>query len=354
MRIHVLSALLLALIAAAPGVRAQALSEEDANRPIARVGDELITIGEFTRQMQIRIQEVQAATGKPVNPDVRFRRALMNELVQGHVLSVAARNAGVEITDEELAAEFEERKAALGDEGAYQEYLNRMNLTEEALKENMRSRMRVTRFVDQNAGEISASDEEITETYEALKKQGVMTRTEKTRDIAAILLRPDGESDEAWRAAEERANAVHGRLAAGEDFQELARELSDEPNTASRGGLIREMKHGSFYPELEEAMDALEPGAFSKPVRSAMGWYLVTVVQENEPGTIPLEGVREGVEMEVIEGKRRAAIAEIVADAQKLMRIEMLGVPEEAGAGSPGGGAPDAPADGGVIAPAEP
>lgn len=337
MKFHPLFGLAVCLLGFAQAACSQALPQADAERPLAQVGDEVITVGEFAREVQIRLRDIQATTGKAITPDLRFRRALMNELVNGRVLSVAARNAGVKISDEEVEKEFSERKAALGDEAAYAAYLERMNLTEAELKENIRSRMRVTRFVDETSGELTASDKEIEEAYEVLKARGAMTRTEKTRDIAAILLRPAGESDEDWKAAEERAKKVYERLVAGEEFQALARELSDEPNTANRGGVLREMKFGSFYPELETAMDALAPGAYSEPVRSSSGWYLVTVLQVNEPGTIALDTVREGVEQEVIANKRKKVMADIVADTQKLLRIELIPSPETGG-GTDGAG----------------
>jgi len=325
---HRLYVLAVCVLAVSQAVHSQASPEVDLDRPLARVGDEIITVGEFAREVQIRLRDIQATTGRTVKPDLRFRRAMMNELVNGRVLSVAARNAGVKISDEELQKEFEERKAALGDEAAYAAYLERMKLTEDALRENIRSRMRVTRYVDETAGELTATEEEIQEAYESLKARGAMTRPEKTRDIAAILFRPAGESDEDWQAAEARAIKAHERLVAGEDFKELAKELSDEPNTAKRGGVLREMKFGTFHPELEEAMDTLETGAFSNPVRSTVGWYLVEILQINEPGTIPLDSVREGVEQEVIDAKRKKVMAEIVADAQKLLRIELVPSPE--------------------------
>lgn len=330
-RIYAAAALLFAI-----GATAQLPPGGDPDQVLARVGDEVITAGEFVREMEFRIQELQMRTGQNLEPDRRLRQALMSEMINGRILSVAARNAGVEVTDEELEAEFEQRKASFASEADYEAYLRRLGISEAELKKNIRSRLRVTRFVDRKAGDLTPSDAEIEEAYETLKERGDLTRTEKTRDIAAILIAPDGESDEAWRAAEKRAGDVHDRLEAGEDFQELAREVSDEPQTAAGGGVLKEMEFGSFYPELEAAMDELAPGAYSRPVRSVKGWYLVTILKINEPGTMPLERVREMIARELVEQKRKAVINDIVEEARKLMRIELVEAPEAAG-GQTGG-----------------
>lgn len=87
------------------------------------------------------------------------------------------------------------------------------------------------------------------------------------------------------------------------------------------------MKVGSFFPELEEAMNGLKVGEVSEPVRSTMGWYLLSVREENSPGTIPLEKVADHLRKQVIDTKRKAIVAEIVTEAQKLIRVEMMELP---------------------------
>lgn len=317
-------------LAASTQAQGQELTPEQAAQVIARVGDEVITAGEFARDVHFKIRQIEGTTGQKVNPDLRFRRALLGEVINSRILGIVARNAGTTVSDEALEQEFQERKELFDSEEAYQGYLKRLNMTEADLRENVRSRLRVKNFVDEKTGELSATDEEITKAYETLKAEGKMNRKENTRDIAVMLLRAKGGSDEDWRGAEERANAARARVLAGESFETVARELSEDPATAPRGGVLREMKIGSFYPELETAMSTLKPGDVSEPVRSVMGWYVITILAENAPGTVPIESTRDILKDQVIEGKRREIIAKIVADAQKLIRVELVEEPAPA------------------------
>ena len=41
------------------------------------------------------------------------------------------------------------------------------------------------------------------------------------------------------------------------------------------GGLLGQLSSGDTVPEFEQAMDALQPGELSKPVRSPFGWHLI-------------------------------------------------------------------------------
>lgn len=344
-------ALFLLLPALAP---AQNLTPEQAAQVIARVGDEDITAGEFMRDMQIKVTQITSSTGKQFNPDLRFRRAVLDEIINNRILNIAARNSGLKVSDEEVETDFQERKKVFDSEEKYQNYLKRSNMTEADLRDAVRTRLQVKKFVDQETGVLTASEEEIAALYEKLNAQGKMKRTEVTRDLGVMLFRAQTGTDEAWLAAEERAKAAKARLDAGETFDAVAREVSEDPVTAPEGGLLREMRIGSFYPELEAALKDLAPGAVSAPVRSVMGWYLITIVSENEPGTIPLDTVRKRLETEIIEGKRRETIIKIVEQARTLIRVEVMDAPMAPSAPAPAP-APEAPAPapGAPAAPAE-
>ena len=337
----------LALFVPASSLCAQELTEDQAAQIVARVGDEVITAGEFARDLQFKVRQIESTSGQKINPDLRFRRAILTEMISSRILSIVARNAGTEVSQEEIDKDFQERKDVFDNEEAYQGYLARMHMTEEAMKENVRTRLRVKKYVDEKTGELTATEEEIVAAYDKLKAQGKMNRNVDTRDIAVMLFRAKGGSDEAWRDAEERAKAALARVEAGEAFDAVARELSEDPATAPRGGLLREMKVGTFYPELETAMKELKMGESSAPVRSVMGWYVVTILAENKPGIVPIESMRDVLHDEVIEGKRRAKVGEIVSAAQTLIRVEILEGPAPATA-APEALTPPAPA------PAEP
>ena len=90
-----------------------------------------------------------------------------------------------------------------------------------------------------------------------------------------ILIKPGALLDE--QAALARARELRRRLLAGEDFAALAREYSDDKATATQGGELGWVDPGQMVPEFQRAMDALEPGEISEPVKSGFGWHLIQV-----------------------------------------------------------------------------
>ena len=78
--------------------------------------------------------------------------------------------------------------------------------------------------------------------------------------------------------ARRRLVALKERLDNKADFAELAR-LQSEDTSAAKGGDLGWLTPGGTVPEFERAMDALEPGQVSQPVKSPFGWHLIQVLE---------------------------------------------------------------------------
>lgn len=76
-----------------------------------------------------------------------------------------------------------------------------------------------------------------------------------------------------------RIERLHERIAAGEDFAELARTNSQDPGSRPKGGDLGWTNPGDFVPEFEQVMDKLAVGALSEPVKSPFGWHLIQVLE---------------------------------------------------------------------------
>ena len=68
------------------------------------------------------------------------------------------------------------------------------------------------------------------------------------------------------------------KIEQGEDFAELAKEYSEDPGSALRGGELGWSDPENYTPAFKEALAQLEPGEFSEPVRSTFGWHLIQLI----------------------------------------------------------------------------
>lgn len=61
-------------------------------------------------------------------------------------------------------------------------------------------------------------------------------------------------------------------------FEDLAKEHSEDPGSAVRGGELGWADPNMYVPAFRDALAALQPGEFSEPVRSVHGWHLIQLI----------------------------------------------------------------------------
>jgi peptidyl-prolyl cis-trans isomerase D len=88
---------------------------------------------------------------------------------------------------------------------------------------------------------------------------------------------------------EEEANAIYERLQAGEDFAELAGELSQDTGSGAVGGDLGWFGRGAMVAPFEEAAFSLEVGEISEPVKSDFGYHIIQALGHQEN---PLNGTQ--------------------------------------------------------------
>lgn len=78
-----------------------------------------------------------------------------------------------------------------------------------------------------------------------------------------------------------RAQQVLERLQAGESFEDLAAEYSDDTATANEGGDLGWFGRGQMVQEFEDAAFSLAVGETSEPVKSSYGYHIIEVVEKD-------------------------------------------------------------------------
>jgi peptidyl-prolyl cis-trans isomerase D len=120
------------------------------------------------------------------------------------------------------------------------------------------------------------------------------------RRASHILVEVPKDADEAAvEAAREKAQAALDRVNAGEDFAEVAKEVSDDPGSADKGGDLGLFGRGAMVPAFEEAVFSMQEGEVRGPVRSAFGFHVIRLTEVQPEQVLPFEQVRDGIEREV-------------------------------------------------------
>lgn len=124
---------------------------------------------------------------------------------------------------------------------------------------------------------------------------------------------------------EEEARALIEELDGGADFATLAREHSTGPS-GPNGGSLGWFGKGMMVPPFEEAVIALEPGAFSQdPVQTQFGWHVLILNETRVKDAPTLDAVREELAAEV-QGAAVDARVQELTDAAEITRADVSAI----------------------------
>ena len=115
-------------------------------------------------------------------------------------------------------------------------------------------------------------------------------------EIAHILIRTKKDSD--GSEAKQKAEALYAQLKSGSAFEDLAKDNSEDPQSAKRGGYIGHFGINQYEAGFEEAAFLLaNDGDFSKPIQSSVGYHIIKRVSKE--GIQPMKIVKTGLQNKI-------------------------------------------------------
>jgi peptidyl-prolyl cis-trans isomerase SurA len=228
-----------ALVCGATAAQAQAPSV-----PTVRAGDyivavvnqELLTAREVDQRMSA-VRDAAMRAGAQVPPPDEFRRKVMDTMLDERAQMSYARDLGVKIDDVEVERAvlnvasqnqmtLAQLRARLVEEGMdYARFRNNLRdqiLVDRAREREMQIRIRIT-------------DSDIDALLEKRRQQ---SGGKPEYNVAQILVTvPDGATDAIVNQRRARAEALLERVKAGESFEAVAREVSEDSNKAAGGAM---------------------------------------------------------------------------------------------------------------------
>lgn len=193
----------------------------------------------------------------------------------------------------------------------------------DAKKESFRTpEKRSARYVlfrpEEYAEKITVTPEEIAKEFDARADQFAVKEAVKARHI--LFRVPEGTKPADDAKIREKAEAARKDAAAGKDFAQLARKLSEDPGSKDKGGDLGLFERGQMVPEFEKAAFALKPGEVSGLVRTSFGYHIIKVEEHRGGSRKSLDELRPVLEREV---KLRKALGSAYEAANRtLMDIE--------------------------------
>jgi peptidyl-prolyl cis-trans isomerase D len=117
----------------------------------------------------------------------------------------------------------------------------------------------------------------------------------------------------------QKAEDLVKRLQGGEDFAKLAKEHSQDAQTAAKGGSLGWKKQGELPEALDKALfEEMAPGQLTeRPIKSPEGFHILRLEELRSERIKPLDEVRETLERELRQDKSRGRASELAEEAYR-------------------------------------
>jgi peptidyl-prolyl cis-trans isomerase C len=249
---------------------------------------------------------------------------IMPQLVSIEIAKAYAQEHNITVSDEEVDQELAKLKEQVGDQArssgqdmsnqeAYEQALKQNNITEEQLREDIRENLPVQEVQKRVAGDAEPSDDEIQNYYE--KNKEAQFTTPEQRCVRHILFNKD---------QKEKAKDVKQQLENGGDFAKLAKENSQDPGSAAKGGDLGCLGKGETVPEFEQAAFGAEQGEIVGPVQTEFGYHILQVTDVKPEQTRSLQEVESQIRSQLATEKQSEAFNKWIEEQKKERDVKYL------------------------------
>ena len=241
----------------------------------AVVNEGIVLKSELNRQTELIALRAREG-GMTLPPQDVLEEQVLERLIVEEIQAQRAQRVGIQISDQQLNAtiaevartadvQFDDMPAILAEQGIeYGEY--RRDMRKQMILEQLRRIDVVQR--------ISVSPREIEQCVDDLEDNVVVN---SDFDLSHILISvPESATGEQFAEAEVEAENIYSQLLEGTEFSELAIRYSDS-QTGLEGGNLGWRKGDQLPTLFSDVVGNMQPGDFSRPIRTISGFNLVKV-----------------------------------------------------------------------------
>lgn len=254
----------------------------------AVVSDSVITVSELEAYTLLKMNRMRVS---PDSVDLdKIRDDALQELIDGKVLLVhAEKDTNITVKSQDVEEALERRiQTILRENGITLEELDRqlrqtqgMGVAEfrKQMRRSIREQLLKQKVSQYYVANVSVTRKDVKRFYEEYKDSLPSAGKSVRLSRLTVELAP---SDSIKQAAYERIRRIQERLQEGEEFEELARAFSQDPN-AEQGGDLGFVGKGSLnLLRFEDVAFRLSPGEISDIFETKLGFHIIKVEARKE------------------------------------------------------------------------
>ena len=292
----------------------------------AKVNGDIITRGDLERKRAEVEAEAkrQGITGPRLAEVVKEEAAnALREKIDTLLLVQRGKDLNINVDPEvtRRLAEIQVQQKQ-SDPDKFHEFISQQTgMTFEDFKQQMKDQLLTQRVIGEEVGrKINVPEAEMHKYYDDHKQEFVR---EEQVFLSQILISTEGKSAEQAAAAEKKAKDLVTRAKKGEKFSDLARDNSDEPETAKNGGYVGAMKRGLMDKPIEDVVFKAKKGEITDPFKRSQGFLILKVEERFEAGQASFEEVKNDIQDRLVQPKMEPRVRDLLTRLRETAFLEI-------------------------------
>ncbi|WP_019241565.1 MULTISPECIES: peptidylprolyl isomerase [Bacillus] len=235
----------------------------------------------------------------------QYGSTALDTLINNKIVELEAEKEKITVSDKEVKEELNNFIADYGGEDKFNAALESSNVSLSDFKKDVENFKKIEKLLEPS---IKITDDEM-KTYFEQNKENFNQAAQV--EASHILV-----EDEAT------VNEVEKKLAAGEDFAELAKTYSKDTSNAENGGQLGYFGAGEMLEPFEKAAFAMKVGEISKPVKTDYGYHIIKVTGKKEAKTAVYEDHKDEIKKALFDEKVNSEYPTWLAEKKEKYKIK--------------------------------
>jgi len=278
--------------------------------------------------------------GEKISPSeepIIAREVLKSEIMK-EIITQKAKSLDIEISPEQIDSQIQGIEDKFPNHTAFITALAFQRMNIKSLKKKIESTLLEDELIRHEiAPKVKLKDDTVKNFYNTNKSQFMKPALYRIRHILiSTIPSPQKSADEASHKkalhmtrmineeAKAKAEEVLQKVKTGDNFEQLAKEFSEDEVSKQKGGMLGDLHPGSTIPEIAESMVKLNEGETSNIVSSSFGHHILKLDEIVPSVLIPFKEAQSDILNVLMKRETKKLFKEYVVDLEKTAKIEIF------------------------------
>ena len=316
---------------------------------VLKINDKNITRQEFYGDFN-RIKNLQLKNApKELQKDdsyavIALKERFLNDVIVRSLLEQEFEKRKIEASEKEIKDKKAQIIAQIGSEEQFNNILKQNQISEQRLNSDMANEVKIAKLIETLGGK-EATNSEVEKYYKQNKIQFTMPErvkashilfdtnpeslkrkiTDADKEAKLSTADIDSKVKEEIARKEKLAEEVRQKaLKNPKNFAELAKQYSEDPGSAQKGGDLGFVTRTQVVKEFGDAAFSQKVGTISPIVKSQFGEHIIYVTDKAAAGVQPLSAVKNDLKTYLTEQKKIQTLQKLIDGLKQSAKIEYV------------------------------